>query len=195
MKGVGAMTEEEKPSVVGKWAAFWKGGKANKWIVGLGLAGMALILLSNFWPKEPKTTLAAKTTAEEFVTKTEQKLEALIGNIEGAGTCQVMVTLENGVEYVYASEQKTNTDRQEDTGENSNKGSQRDDTEQSIIVVDTEEGRQGLLVTEIQPTVRGVVVICPGGDHPEVKQRIVDAVTTALNLSSNRVCVTRSSGN
>ena len=115
------------------------------------------------------------------------------GGIRGAGQCQVMVTLENGVEYVYASQQKVNTDRTEDTASDSNKISQRDGTEQNIIIVDTDNGRQGLLVTEIQPTVKGVVVVCEGGDLPQVQQRIIEAVTTALNISSKRVCVTKSS--
>ena len=104
-----------------------------------------------------------------------------------------MVTLENGVEYVYASQQKVNTDRTEDTASDSNKISQRDGTEQNIIIVDTDNGLQGLLVTEIQPTVKGVVVVCEGGDLPQVQQRIIEAVTTALNISSKRVCVTKSS--
>lgn len=103
-----------------------------------------------------------------------------------------MVTLENGVEYVYATQDKINTNRVEDTNGDSNKVSQKDDSEKSIIVVDTDQGRQGLLVTEIQPTVKGVVVVCQGGDNAAVSQRIVDAITTALNISSKRVCVTKS---
>ena len=83
------------------------------------------------------------------------KAESNRGQHPGAGQCQVMVTLENGVEYVYASQQKVNTDRTEDTASDSNKISQRDGTEQNIIIVDTDNGRQGLLVTEIQPTVKG----------------------------------------
>lgn len=39
----------------------------------------------------------------------------------------------------------------------------------------------------------GVVVVCEGGDLPQVQQRIIEAVTTALNISSKRVCVTKSS--
>ena len=42
-------------------------------------------------------------------------------------------------------------------------------------------------------TVKGVVVVCEGGDLPQVQQRIIEAVTTALNISSKRVCVTKSS--
>jgi len=71
---------------------------------------------------------------------------------------------------------------------------ERDDRQESIIVVDTENGRQGLLVTEIQPTVKGVVVVCQGGDQPLVQERIINTITTALNISSKRVCVTKLSG-
>lgn len=187
----------QKESRINDWSPakileFLKGGKGRKLIVALGVAGIGLILLSEFWPQTSKEAVA-KASAEEFVTKTEEKLMAIIGSIEGAGTCQVMVTLENGVEYVYASQQKLNTDRVEDQSGNSNKVSQRDDSEKSIIVVDTDEGRKGLLVTEIQPTVKGVVIVCEGGDQPLVRQRIVDTVTTALNISSQRVCVTKKS--
>lgn len=46
-------------------------------------------------------------------------------------------------------------------------------------------------MTELQPTVKGVVIVCEGGDQPLVQQRVTDAVTIALNISSKRVCVTK----
>lgn len=174
-----------------KWTDFLKGKQGQHLLLLAGAVGIGLILLSQFWPDKSTTPTSAQLSAEEFVAKTEEKLKTIVGSIEGAGQCQVMVTLENGVEYVYASQQKVNSDRVEDTGENSNKLQQRDDTEENIIIVDTEDGRQGLLVTEIQPTVKGVVVVCEGGDQALVQQRITDAITTALNISSKRVCVSK----
>ena len=99
------MEEKENGSgTLTRLSAFLKGGKGTKIIVAVGLVGMGLILASNFWtPKSDKQVAAAKASAEEFVAKTETKLAALVGSIEGAGSCQVMVTLENGVEYVYAT--------------------------------------------------------------------------------------------
>ena len=44
---------------------------------------------------------------------------------------------------------------------------------------------------EIEPVIRGVVIACQGGDEPLVKQRVFDAVTKALNISSAKVCVTK----
>ena len=60
-----------------------------------------------------------------------------------------------------------------------------------ITVRDANGSERALAVTEVQPTVKGVVVVCPGGEEPVVQQRIISAVTTALDISSKRVFVTR----
>lgn len=44
----------------------------------------------------------------------------------------------------------------------------------------------------IEPKVRGVVVVCGGGDNPIVVSRILEAVTKALSISSDKVCITKS---
>ena len=43
----------------------------------------------------------------------------------------------------------------------------------------------------IEPTVRGVVIVCDGGDDPVVEARVISAVTRSLSISSDRVCVTK----
>ncbi len=166
---------ERFPSVNGK-----------KLLLITGAIGVLLLALSEWIPAKTVSN-EPDNTAQLFVENTERRLCEILGRIEGVGTCQVMVTLENGVEYVYATEQKTNTDRQQEE----NKMIERDDSEESIIVIDRGDGREGLLVTEIQPTVKGVVVVCEGGDREEVKQQIIQSVTVALNITSKRVCVTK----
>ena len=59
-------------------------------------------------------------------------------------------------------------------------------------VTDSQGTEHALAVTEIEPKVKGVIVICSGGENPIVKQRIAEAVTTALNIPSKRVCITKS---
>ena len=44
---------------------------------------------------------------------------------------------------------------------------------------------------EIQPVIRGVLVVCEGGDDPVVAQTVTQAVTRALDISSAKVCVTK----
>lgn len=43
----------------------------------------------------------------------------------------------------------------------------------------------------IAPTVRGVVVVCDGGDDPVVVSRVLSAVTKSLSISSDKVCITK----
>ncbi len=164
-----------------------RGTGGGRWLMIAGMVGMALIAASELLPScTARTTTAETDAAAAYVLETEQRLCAVVSDIAGAGACRVMVTLQNGVEYVYATEHRANTDREEDDG----RVSERDDTESSVIVVDTGDGREGLLVTEMQPTVRGVVVVCEGGDNERVRESIVRAVTVALDISEKQVCVT-----
>ena len=43
----------------------------------------------------------------------------------------------------------------------------------------------------IEPTVRGVVIVCDGGDDPVVVSRVMSAVTRSLSISSDKVCITK----
>ena len=61
------------------------------------------------------------------------------------------------------------------------------------MLVDGPSGRrQALIKTEIQPKIKGVVVVCQGGNEPLVNQQITNVLTTVLNISSSRVFVTKS---
>ncbi len=165
--------------------------KGKRMLLLLGALGVLLLILPEFFPKKTDETATAVLTADAFARQTEERLKTLVESIDGAGACQVMVTLENGVEYVYATEERRNTDRQEDVSGEDSRLTQRDDNQSSVIVIDSENGREGLLVTEIQPTIRGVVVVCEGGDDAEVRERVISAVTVALNISAKRVCITK----
>ena len=115
----------------------------------------------------------------------EQSLAELVTNIQGAGNAKVMVTVERSAEQVYAQEEKRSTQTTEDRGSNNS-------TETNYILVKDADGSQrALAVTEVQPVVKGVVVVCDGGDDPVVQQRVIDAVTTALDITSVRVCVVK----
>lgn len=44
---------------------------------------------------------------------------------------------------------------------------------------------------EVEPHIRGVLVVCEGGDDPVVVERITEAVTKALDISTAKVCITK----
>ena len=167
-----------------------RGGGRRTVLLAAGAVGIALLSLSEILPEGTQPT-EESFVAEQFIQQTEERLRAIVSRIEGAGECEVLVTLENGVEYVYATEERISSDRKEDTDDSASRLTQSNGSESSVIVVDTDSGREGLLVTEVQPTIRGVVIVCEGGDREEVCNRIIEAVTVAMNLSAKRVCVTK----
>lgn len=178
--------------VLKRVAAFFKGKNGVRVIVAIGVLGIVLIFLSEMLPKRKSQAAppTEQTTTEEYTAALEERLTALIGRIDGVGRCRVMVTLENGIKYVYASEEKTGSDykTQGDTA------SQADDSETTVILVQTDNGYEGLLVTELQPTVKGVVVVCEGGGDSVVQTRVKEALTAVLNITEKRVCVVAGNG-
>jgi len=158
--------------------------KTNSWILVMAVVGVALVVLSAMPGRTQKPAPADETLA--YTQALESRLEDMVSSVQGAGQSKVMVTLEHTVEYVYANEEKVNSDRsQSDSGDVSS----RDDSQKTVVTVDAQDGKQGLLVTEIQPTVRGVVIACEGAADEQVAQCVAQAVKTALNITDKRVCV------
>ncbi|MEG0693224.1 MAG: stage III sporulation protein AG [Oscillospiraceae bacterium] len=170
--------------------------KKLKIFVTIGLVGIALIFLSSFFggEKTSKPTDEMKLpegtlTNEQYEQKLEKEVSELINSIEGVGKANIMVTLLNGIEYVYATEENVNTDKTNTADETV---AQRRSSEQKTILIEDDNGRRkALLKTTLEPTVKGVVIVCEGGDDIVVKERVTEAVKAILNISSTRICVTK----
>ena len=133
-----------------------------------------------------ETTITAQSYAREL----EERLCDIISSIDGAGEVRVMVTLQNGVEYIYASEDKSSVDTSESIGSGGQHSSDaKENSENKYILIETEDGEGALICTELMPTVNGIVVVCSGANDPIVAANIETAVTTALNISAKRVCI------
>ena len=168
-----------------------------KVIVLLGILGMVLIVLSQFADDsqtgqgQPQAIHNAELANQEYITQLEERLQSLISEIEGVGRNRVMVTLESGVEYVYAQEQRRSTDTTHSvSGEIPVGGRTQESVEQRFILVDTEFGRrEALVLTRIPPRVQGVIIVCEGANDPVVEQKLISVITTALGIPSTRVSV------
>lgn len=191
-------SEQEINKIKSKFSDIITKNNYRKLIVISGVLGIFLIFISNLFKsggEVPTKTTEAKANSEQYIDRLEQNLENIVSSIKGAGNAKVLVTLENGTETVYATEEKKNKEASEDkaNGETTRK-KESDDCEKKYITIKDSEGTEhALAVTEIQPRIKGVIIVCPGGDDPLVQQRVITAVTTALSIPSNRVCVTKSS--
>ena len=161
---------------------------ARRWILIGRIADIALIFLSSLFSGQGQTEEIKSNTgqqvvsAQDYALSLQEELSALISQIEGAGEAQVLVTLERSAEQVYATEGRSSA--RAESG-----GSDEEEETTYFSVRGSDGSEQALPVTEVQPVIRGVVIVCPGGGNPAVAERITRAVTTALDLSSARVCV------
>ena len=117
------------------------------------------------------------SSAEEYVDMLENKLANVLANISGVKSCDVIITLESGFDYVYATDTETKT-----TISGSNETSI---TTETVILVSNEP----IVVKEIYPTIKGVVVVASGAEDITVKLNILSAVETVLEVDSNNITI------
>lgn len=115
----------------------------------------------------------------------EEKLEDILSQLKGVGSVKVMITLEDTVEKVPAFNTTTNN---ETTNEIDSQGGTREIVREdmTIQVVTNTEGSV-IVLKEIKPTVKGVIVIAEGAEDLEVKEKLYEAVKTVLGIPGNKV--------
>lgn len=160
-------------------------------MVAAGFAGMGLILCSRLCqpPKdEGRPMPAAQTTETAPEASLEQQLAEnlgrMLGQLEGAGECQVMVTLRQSPRTVYASEQNS---RARSSGEIY--PIDQEQQNKPVLVRDAQGVTRPLVEATLAAQVNGVLVVCPGANSARVCQQITEAVTTVLGIKSTQVCV------
>lgn len=153
--------------------AFLK-SRGKSWLLVVGVVLGALLLLLGSGYESGEDTLSEDGTAllqsaadmKAYADALEKELEKLCEAVSQVSGAEVMVTLESGYRVVYASDGK---------GEPATVGSGNK--------------QQALQQTLRPPAVAGVAVVCHGGKDPDVRRALVELISTALGISSNRVFV------
>ena len=153
----------------------------------IGAAGMLMIMLSEFIPEnndesqDKDITIIKSDENDDFRKQTERELKKLLEQIDGVGKCEVMISLESSTEYIYAE----NISRSSDV----NADRRNEKTDEEIVITECNGERKPLVRKIIDPQIGGVVIVCEGGGDISINERVQKTVSTALNISSTRVCV------
>ncbi len=115
----------------------------------------------------------------------ETRLTAVLCRIRGAGKVAVLITYETGGETVAAMASTKDTSIQ--TAQNTATEQVREVTEPYTVTTDS--GEQPIVLMEIAPAVRGVIVVAEGAADPTVRMNLQYAVraVTGAPLSSIEV--------
>ncbi len=155
-----------------------KADKKSLFTVILGLTGILLVLLSEL----PSVSSGQKSDADKMQSCNDSEIcrsvEKLLSQIEGAGEVNVMLTFETKGEKIYARD----SDEETSSGGESRTG-------QKYIIIDGSQGEDGLVIKELYPEIRGVAVVCTGGDDPKVKGEISALLSALFDIGSNRISI------
>lgn len=151
-------------------------------LVFIGIVGIALIYFSSWTSGKTEPEVSSPQTVNAgSVDDMQQRLEADLKRIVSAITgeeAEVMITLENGGETVYAVDERVSKN------ENS-----VEEERAYLIIKDSDGAQKGLAVNQIQPEIKGVVVVSKSSENALIREKLIDAVKTALGISSAKVCV------
>ena len=126
-----------------------------------------------------KTTEEVASTEEDI----EERLNEILSMVEGAGKVEVVIYYESTSELVPAFSEDTSTAASSNGDSSSNTTSQQSD----VATVKSGSDTEALIIKEIVPGVKGVIVVAEGAGDIGVRLDLLSAVTTLLDVSADKV--------
>lgn len=150
--------------------------------IAIGLAVLLAVIYFSFLPTKDKgdktqssqidITSENISSSSEYTAYIENKLENVITSVKGVGDAKVIVTLEKGFEYIYATEEETKTSSNGTTI-----------TTVSIVMVDG----QPIIKEEIYPVVKGIVVVASGVEDVAVRMNVLSLIQTIVDVDNSQI--------
>lgn len=119
--------------------------------------------------KDDSGTTTKVSNFEEYVLNLENKISKTISNIEGVGKATVTITFESNIEKTFAYESITETS----TGA----------TKEELILYKGEP----IVLKEITPKVKGVVVVAKGATNAVVRLNIIRTIQILLGVTYDKI--------
>ena len=160
--------EGKRKGLLGKLPATKK-GKLLLLLMG-ALLGTVLLIYGSWSGNENKTAGKNESPVEfnMYAEMTEKKIHELCEKVEGVSNVSVAVSFECGFKYVYAKE----------------------NNDEKYLVIGSGSSESAVRVTEEPPVIGGVGTVCKGGGNPAVQNRLINLISAAFGISSNKIYIT-----
>lgn len=151
--------------------------KKYKFIALIIIVGVLLMAIPT--EKEDHDTIKSNDVVEATQTLTlEEELAQILSQVKGAGKVKVMLTVAQGEEVIYQTNDTVSTDSE----------ATKKDTD-TVTVTDADRNQSGLVRQANPPVYLGAIIICQGADDPIVKLAITEAVARIAGLKTNCISV------
>jgi len=175
-----------------KWFQKLKSIKHIKLILVLILTVLIVFIYFYDFKSTSKTSKNATQTSGSFSTSVyakelETRLENTLSKISGAGEVKVMITFDGVTELVLANQKdEKTTSTKNSTSSGTNESETTTVSTEPILI--TENGSTNpIVLMEILPEIKGVIVVAQGADNIRVKLDLLKAVQALLLVEANQV--------
>lgn len=157
-------------------------------IIGVFILAIILLIYANSITKEKEKETESDTTTSAYL-ETEEKLEDILSNIEGAGQVKVMITYDGTSKLVTADTINSTTSTKTDNSGGSSYTT-TDTTETTTpVLLDSE----AVIVKELNPEIIGVIVVAEGASDIAVRLELLRVTATALNIDESLISISAGS--
>ena len=157
-----------------RWSELWK---KYKFVLLVVLVGIILMLLPVSSQTKETEENKSQISQESFdLAAMEQRMEEVLGKIDGVGKLRLMLTLQSGTRLTLAEDTQRDQDR----------------TQREIVTLNRGSGNQEIVITNrFYPVYQGAVVVCQGADSSAVRLAITETVQALTGLPSDRIRVAK----
>ncbi len=99
----------------------------------------------------------------------EKQLKSILSSVKGAGNVEVMVTLEDDGQTIFAADEKSDSQIEGEAKQNT-------DEKTYVLKNDVGGGESPVVLKKSRPAVSGVLVIATGAKDAETKNELLNAV-------------------
>lgn len=145
--------------------------KNNRLICLILIIGVVLMAVASV-DKNKKADVQPTATVTS-VEDEEERLANILSQIDGVGDVSVMITYYSSSEKNIAYETKVSSRAKEES------------EDKKAVMTDGEP----MVVKEVYPKVRGVIVTADGGGNSAVRSAVSEAVTASLDVPAHRICI------
>jgi len=176
-----------------------KDGVINTRLIWLGILGVILLLSggildrlsSKSSPDIPTEIVKSNTPINRsYEDALEEKMTIILSRVKGAGTVAVTITLENSSIQEHAKNitKESKVTQEKDAGGGIRTTTETKESEQILLSKENGVDRP-VIVQEIKPMIKGVLVIADGAYDSVVKANLTKAVEAGLGIPPYKITV------
>jgi stage III sporulation protein AG len=174
----------------------------------LGLVGIGVLFFSSFVrmpaqeltedgplppdAQEPVNAAAASkpVTMQDYEKKYEEELADVLSKMVGVDDVSIVINLDSTVEEVVQVDVRNTEQVTQEMGKTGdNRSITQNTTDKKTAFYNTGDGQKPVVIKQLKPKVRGVLIVARGVENLQVKAAVIEAIQRTLEVPAHRISV------